>query len=228
VGGGLVLHSARERIRPLLPRRAWQGANRIVFSGIGLALRGDAVHCPCCGRSYRRFVEYPTLYCPGCGSYARQRLLCLYLDANPDLVSGDVLQVGPARSILQRYKPRARSWLAIDLDPEHPLADRTMDVTALSLRDATFDLILCSHVLDLVPEHDVAVAELHRVTRPGGRLLVQGPRRFNGLPDSYARRLGQSGFDVVPLFLDEQGDPLACRRLGLDPRDPIFACLRPA
>jgi SAM-dependent methyltransferase len=223
-----LLHSLREQTRPLLPRRLWRGANRIVFSGIGLALRGDAVRCVCCGRSYRRFVEYPTLYCPGCGSYARQRLLCLYLDANPELVSGDVLHVGPARSILQRYKPRARSWLAVDLDPGHPLADRTMDVTALPLPDATFDLTLCSHVLDVVPEHDLAVAELHRVTRPGGQLLVQSPLRFTGPPDSYAPRLEHSGFDVVPLLLDEQADPRACRRLGLDPRDPIFVCLRPA
>jgi hypothetical protein len=36
----------------------------------------------------------------------------LYLDANPELVMGDVLQVGPERSISERFRARARSSVA--------------------------------------------------------------------------------------------------------------------
>jgi len=227
MGDVLLLHSLRERIRPLLPRRFWRVANRIVFAGVGLALRGDAVHCPCCGGSYRRFAAYPTKYCPGCGSYARQRLLCLHLDANPGLVEGDVLQVGPERSIMERFRPRAATWLAVDVDPDHPLTDKTLDVRDLTLSDASFDLVLCSHVLDIVEPHDQAVAELYRVTRPGGRLIVQAPwRSVHGAPDAYAGRLERPGFSVVPLLLPEQRDEVIRRRLGLDADDPLFVCLR--
>jgi SAM-dependent methyltransferase len=223
----VLLHRVRERIRPLVPGRLRVAANRAVFAGVGLALRGNAVRCPCCGHSYRRFSRYPTEYCPACGSYERQRLLCLYLDRNPDLVSGDVLQVGPERSIKNRYRPRARRWLAVDADPEHPLAEEAMDVRRLALPDEEFDFVLCSHVLDIVEEHDQAVAELYRVTCPGGTVLIQAPwRSVKGMPDVYAQRLAAAGFRVTPELLEEQKDETARRRFGLDSDDPLFVCRR--
>jgi len=227
MGIGLVLHRVREKVRPLVPRQLHVAANRALFSAVGLALRGDAVRCPCCGHSYRRFIRYPTEYCPACGSYERQRLLCLYLDRNPDLVAGDVLQVGPERSIVDRFRPRARSWLAIDVDPGHPLADRTMDVRGLDLADSTFDLVLCAHVLDTVEEQDQAVGELYRVTRPSGITLIQAPwRDVKGKPDAYAERLEGAGFHVTHELLAEQEDDAARRRFGLDSDDPLFLCRR--
>ncbi len=205
MGDGPLLHRVRERIRPLVPRQLQVAANRAVFSVVALALRGNAVRCPCCDHSYRRFARYPTEYCPACGSYERQRLLCLYLDRNPELVAGDVLQVGPERSIKDRYKPRARRWLAVDVDPANPLADETMDVRSLALPDAAFDFVVCSHVLDIVEEHDLAVAELYRVTRAGGTVLIQAPwRSVKGMPDVYAKRLEEAGFRVQPQLLEEQ------------------------
>jgi SAM-dependent methyltransferase len=186
------------------------------------------VHCSCCGRSYRRWLDYPSAYCPGCGSYERQRLLCLYLDASPELVMGDVLQVGPERSIGERFRARARSWLAVDIDPTNPVADRTMDVLSLDLPDTAFDLVLCSHVLDIVEEHeDRAVAELYRVTRSGGTALVQVPRpTIRGEPDAYAKRLARSGFAVTPVLLGQQSNEAVRLRLGLDRDDPLFVCSR--
>ena len=116
-----------------------------------------------------------------------------------------MLQVGPERSIKDRYKPRARRWLAVDAEPGHPLADETMDVRSLALPDEAFDFVLCSHVLDIVEEHDEAVAELHRVTRLGGTVLIQAPwRSVKGMPDVYAKRLEQAGFRVTPQLLEEQ------------------------
>jgi SAM-dependent methyltransferase len=223
----VLLHRVREKLRPLVPRRLRGAANRVVFAAVGLALTGDNVHCTCCGHSYRHFVRYPTEYCPNCGSYERHRLLCLYLDRNPDLVAGDVLQVGPERSIKDRYGPRARNWLAVDVDPGNPLADETMDVRGLGLRDAGFDLVLCSHVLDSVEEHDRAVGELHRVTRIGGLTLIQAPwRDVKGMPDAYAKRLEGTGFRVTPQLLPEQTDEVQRKRFGLDSDDPLFVCRR--
>ena len=67
--------------------------------------------------------------------------------------------------------------------------------------------MLCSHVLDIVEEHDEAVAELYRVTRRGGTVLIQAPwRSVKGMPDVYAKRLEQAGFQVTPQLLEEQTD----------------------
>jgi ubiquinone/menaquinone biosynthesis C-methylase UbiE len=46
------------------------------------------------------------------------------------------------------------------------------DATALPLRDGAADLTLAMHMLYHVPEPGRAVAELRRVTRPGGRVIV--------------------------------------------------------
>ncbi len=59
------------------------------------------------------------------------------------------------------------------------------DLFALRFPDATFDLTVCRHVLQAVPEPERAIAELVRVTRPGGRVhlvaedygLIAFPRR---------------------------------------------------
>jgi len=218
----------RERLKPLVPPRARRQVNRAAFAVVGLALRGGAVHCPCCDRSFRRFIDYPSAYCPGCGAYERHRLLCLYLDRRRELVAGDVLHVGPEAVVIERYGGEARSWLSVDLDPDHPLADRVMDVMDLALDDASFDLVISMHVIDLVQDRERAVRELHRVTRPGGTALIQSPRRDvrNG-PDEYAEQLSSPGFEVTVVWLPEQQDERLRRRLGLDDDEPIFVCLRP-
>lgn len=47
---------------------------------------------------------------------------------------------------------------------------REGDALALDLPDNKFDLVACRHMLQSVPEPERVIAELIRVTRPGGRL----------------------------------------------------------
>jgi len=46
------------------------------------------------------------------------------------------------------------------------------DATALDFPDATFDVVYSFGVLHHIPEAEKAVAEIHRVLRPGGRVLA--------------------------------------------------------
>lgn len=46
---------------------------------------------------------------------------------------------------------------------------------ALPLRSRTFDLVLCAEVLEHLGEPAAAIAELARVVRPGGRVIVSVP-----------------------------------------------------
>jgi ubiquinone/menaquinone biosynthesis C-methylase UbiE len=50
------------------------------------------------------------------------------------------------------------------------VAFREADAFALPFADATFDLVVCRHMLQAVPRPDAAMAEMVRVLRPGGRL----------------------------------------------------------
>ena len=49
---------------------------------------------------------------------------------------------------------------------------RQANLEALPFADAEFDLVLCSQVIEHVLDADLAVAELARVLRPGGRLVI--------------------------------------------------------
>ena len=75
--------------------------------------------------------------------------------------------------------------------------------------DGTFDLTVCRHVIQAIPEPERALAELVRVTRPGGRLHVLAedygmihfpPRRLdpNAFWPEVPRQFGRSaGTDML-------------------------------
>lgn len=50
------------------------------------------------------------------------------------------------------------------------------DVTKLPFGDEAFDLVICSEVLEHIPDNHAAVAELVRVLKPGKDLIVSVPR----------------------------------------------------
>jgi SAM-dependent methyltransferase len=50
------------------------------------------------------------------------------------------------------------------------------DVTRLPFRDETFDAVICSEVLEHIPDNRAAIAELVRVLKPGRNLAVSVPR----------------------------------------------------
>ena len=56
------------------------------------------------------------------------------------------------------------------------------DIAALPFRDASFDALLASHVMEHLPEPQRALAEMARVLKPGGVVLLLTPNRFHYVP----------------------------------------------
>ena len=50
------------------------------------------------------------------------------------------------------------------------------DITNLPFSDGSFDVVICSEVLEHIEDNQTAVAELVRVLKPGGDLVVTVPR----------------------------------------------------
>jgi SAM-dependent methyltransferase len=67
------------------------------------------------------------------------------------------------------FQPYADEFLGVDISPG---ADLQGTVESLPVEDASFDVVLCTQVLEHCDDPAAAVRELRRVTRPGGRVLA--------------------------------------------------------
>jgi SAM-dependent methyltransferase len=69
------------------------------------------------------------------------------------------------------FREAASSYVGVDI-AENPDADVVGVVEALPVEDGSFDVVLCSQVLEHCDDPALAVRELRRVTAPGGRVLA--------------------------------------------------------
>src|SRR3954451_22937683 len=72
------------------------------------------------------------------------------------------------------------------------------DLCGDQLPDRAYDVVICEQVLEHVPDLTKAVANLRKLCRPGGRILVSTPFlvKIHGHPDDYWR-LTSSGVRVL-------------------------------
>ncbi|MGB0681930.1 MAG: class I SAM-dependent methyltransferase [Magnetovibrionaceae bacterium] len=150
-------------------------------SGIRLMPRPNGgLICPICGTQAARFLPFGlngrrNARCPGCGSVERHRYLWLFLLRSGLLKPGiRILHVAAEAGIRARLEEITPHYLAIDAF--NAGADRRMDLTDLDLPDRSFDLILCSHVLEHVEDDRKAISEMARVLKTSGRLIVMVPQ----------------------------------------------------
>jgi SAM-dependent methyltransferase len=104
----------------------------------------------------------------------------LWLPRGTDLLDGrpkkllHVAPNGPERQIGEFLQGVTYiDYLSGDLS--NPQSMVRMDITAIESPSDYFDVILCSHVLEHVPEDRKAMAELFRVLKPGGWAILQVP-----------------------------------------------------
>lgn len=216
--------------------------------------RGDAVCCPACESRFDRFKDdwnRPRALCWRCGAHERHRAQVLLLERRPELLAGarSLLHFAPEWCLARRLRavPGLR-YVTADLDPAG--VDERLDVTALDLPDGAFDAVICSHVLEHVPDDARAMRELRRVTAPGGWCLVMVPIDLDraqtyedaAIVDPAARerafwqhdhvrlyapdigaRLAEAGFAVEVVDLHAELGAQAAR-YGLHRADLIFLC----
>ena len=84
------------------------------------------------------------------------------------------------------FQPFADEFVGVDPSPQ---ADLQGTVEALPVEDASFDLVLCTQVLEHCDDPARAVSELRRVVRPGGRVLASthGVYPYHPAPVDYWR-----------------------------------------
>lgn len=86
------------------------------------------------------------------------------------------------------FAEHASEYVGVDV-VENPAAELRGSVEALPVADASFDVVLCTQVLEHCDDPAQAVRELRRVTAPGGRVLASthGVQVYHPSPQDYWR-----------------------------------------
>lgn len=100
----------------------------------------------------------------------------------PTLARCDACELSARGPLVDYLRRHARSLAVSEYFADAQPGDvrdgvRCEDVQRLSYADASFDLVTHTEVLEHVPDDARAFAELHRVLRPGGRMLFTVPLR---------------------------------------------------
>ena len=137
-----------------------------------------------CGRTFSRFIRWQAeeRLCPFCGSLARNRRLWTLLNETP--VLGAILDFSPSRALSARFsRLPGIHYVSTDFSGEFP-ALRHYDITRIDTPGAAFDIVICYHVLEHVPDDTLAMREMFRVLKPGGIAYVQTPFRDSGIHEN--------------------------------------------
>ena len=187
--------------RPLLIRLSYVARPVLAF-----LLKGTQFTDPIDGKSFRMFLPYGygnqrnNVLSPSTLSLERHRLLWLYLNNETDFFQSELdtdsslkqpksfkLRDAETSSILkvlhfapeQAFYKLFRNQKNIDYtttDLFSPLADVKADICNLPFSDNSYDVILCNHVLEHIPDDTKAMQELYRVLKPGGMGIFQIPQ----------------------------------------------------
>jgi SAM-dependent methyltransferase len=141
------------------------------------------VKCNICGWRGEKFADvncgfghiYRDAVCPGCNSHPRHRSLQLYFQ---QLIPAGkplrLLHFAPEpclTSLLRSFK--GIDYLSVDIDPAKAMQKE--DITRLSFRDQSFDVIICIHVLEHIEDDHKAMKEILRVLNTGGFAVLDVP-----------------------------------------------------
>lgn len=148
--------------------------------------RGNKVACPVCGGHFRKFLPYgynqsrENALCPRCFSLERHRLLWIFLKRDTDFFTRNqkVLHVAPEQCFHKRFRA-LKNLTYVTADLESPLADVKLDVQHMPFADNEFDVVICNHVLEHVPDDRLALREIFRVLKSEGYAILQVPVVFS-------------------------------------------------
>ncbi len=148
-----------------------------------LAFSGKPVfHCPICQYN-GPFLDHenklhPILHtqCPRCGLYERHRLQYLVLHelSKQHSFSGmSILHFAPEQHFEKIFERLFARHQTADIAAEG--VDYRVDIRKLPFKDASFDVVFASHVLEHVSGDDLAFAEIKRILTPKGIAILPVP-----------------------------------------------------
>jgi SAM-dependent methyltransferase len=186
-------------------------------------LKGNKFTDPINGKSFKTFLPYGygkqrnNVLSPSTLSLERHRLLWLYLKSDTEFFSKNlkVLHFAPEQAFYKRFR-NMKNLEYVTTDLNSPLADVKADICNLPFKDNEFDVILCNHVLEHIPDDTKAMQELFRILKPGGFGVLQIPQDLsrektfedNSLTDRKERAKIFGQYDHVRIYGRDYFDKL--------------------
>ncbi len=155
---------------------------------------GESHFCLCCNSRIEEFTPYGIrselfdhykvigggyrehAICPVCGAIDRNRWQTYVLTNYTNILENkcNVLHIAPETAIRALITGNADcDYYAGDI--VQGKTDHKVDLTDMQFKDKFFDFIVANHVLEHIPDIDTAFAEIRRVLKDTGRLLISFP-----------------------------------------------------
>ena len=229
--------------------------------------------CPICHTYFNEYLQAGTdanvwkqydgvgagirnVVCPVCYSTDRERLVYLFFRDRYFMENKDkhikLLHIAPESNLSKYLMAHTNvEYTAGDKRCEgYSYPDYVRDIDIMDMRDVaddTYDVVVCNHVLEHVPDDIVAMKELRRIIKPDGIAVLQVPyaqklertfedktiltpeARFEVYGQSdhvrlygkdYPERLKQAGFKVEVLGIARNYS----KKFGLNPNEELFLC----
>ncbi len=141
------------------------------------SLAGPKFTCTVCGYfgRFKSFGVRPIFHarCPACNSLSRHRLLVL-ADSSEKIFHENqrLLHFAPEPIITKYLQGRVAKYVTADLHDQE--VDLKLNIEAIDLPDGSFDVVLCSHVLEHVDDRK-ALVEIHRILTADGVMVAMIP-----------------------------------------------------
>ncbi len=142
-----------------------------------------------------------------------------FIEKHQDKILGHCLEVHDDAYLKRFGASKVTVSDVVDIDTSNKLANIYCDLTyAQNIADNTYDCLVITQTLGLIPDHGQAIKQLHRILKPGGTLLLtvstMGPYIKNGngywrySPKSVAYLL-EKYFKKENMHIDTYGNALA-------------------
>ena len=149
---------------------------------------GKNAECNICNSHLKRWCLYgdknkKNSMCPVCYSFGRQRFLWYCIENNIIEIKPEfrILHLAPEICLRNVFKKitQKNHYITGDLNKEEEEVDIKVDITNITQPDSSYDLIICSHVMEHVPDDNQALSEFYRVLKNGSKLIMQVPLSDN-------------------------------------------------
>lgn len=186
--------------------------------------------------------------CFKCGSVERERLLMQYINEIVDTKKLSVLHIAPEIVIKKKIELEFLKYVTCDIEKKEDI-QMQVDITNMKVFDnESFDLVICNHVLEHIPDDNNAIKEIYRVLKKNGIAILNVPiykniystysnpdiidkndREFHYGQFDHVRIYGQDFFDKVESFGFKKmliNYPSLNNKLKLNPDEFLFQFIK--